>query len=244
MPIQFTPHTPRWVKMLVMLIIAIMPINATLQAQSTTLDSCSVYEAAYRTFMQQRWKADRTEYIVTTRKKWWYYLPSMGWSLRSPHVVANTGVLAQIDRDKLTLAAKLESLDLRYQVEYVETVQRIRTEYRKLIVRQEQLDRDRKLLDHLRRIQAIHTEAATNPAPTMTPEQRIQSQYSYEVALSTYQQKVADWELLALDFFQLCRYNLPDVQLVAAAQPDCILIDRQWIEPDLNRIDVVSIPKR
>lgn len=244
MGIPYTPHTPGHQKALAILIIAFMPVSASLFAQQITLDSVTVYEQAYRSYLQQRWKAERAEFIVTTRKKWWYYLPSVGYSLRSPLVQVNTGILAQIDRDKLTMAARLESLDARYQVEFVETVQRIRVEYRKLVVRREQLERERQLLSYLRSIQAIHTEAATNPNPTMTPEQRIQSKHGFEVALSTFQAKAADWDVAVLDFFALCRYELPELQLIHVAQADCGLMDRQSPHPYLGMIDVVTIPKR
>lgn len=239
--ISFTPRIPGPIYIVVMLTVAFMPISTTLPAQSITLDSLSVYEASYRSYMQQRWRAERTEFTVTTRKKWWYYLPSLGWSLKSPQVVANTGILAQIDRDKLTMRARLASLDARYELEFKETLQRIRHEYQKLLVQRTQMERSRRLLVCLRQIQAIHTEAATNPTPTMTPEQRINSQHGYELAVAQVQDQVTEWELAVLTFFELCRYELPDLPLVPVADAECILRS-DWRQSTEPLIEVASFP--
>ncbi|MBO0950901.1 hypothetical protein [Fibrella forsythiae] len=213
-----TSPIPRWLKVIVTVALAIMPLSATLQAQSITLDSLGTYEASYRTFMVQKWKADRKEFTITTRKKWWYYLPSPGWSFRSPSISLNTGVIAQIDRDKLTLAARLEALDARYQVEYTETLARISTEYRKLVVRSEQLDRERRLLAKLLAIQRINDEAFNKQQ--LSPQDHLQVSYEYERAVSEFRRKESELAITALDFFSLCRFNLPTKQLIDVASSD------------------------
>lgn len=213
-----TSPIPRWVKVIVTAALGIMPLSTTLQAQSITLDSLGTYEASYRTFMVQKWKADRKEFTITTRKKWWYYLPSPGWSFRSPSIGLNTGVIAQIDRDKLTLTARLEALDARYQVEYVETLARISREYRKLLVRAEQLDRERRLLAKLLAIQRINDEAFNRQQ--LSPQEHLQVSYEYERAVSELRRKESELTLAVLDFFSLCRFNLPTKQLIDIASSD------------------------
>ena len=235
--ISFTPHTPRSILFVVRLTIAFMPVSATLLAQSVVLDSLPVYEQSYRQYMLQRWTAERREFLTVNRKKWWYYVPSMGWSFHSPSINANTGVLAQIDYSRTATAAKLVSLDSRYQVDFTETLQRIRHEYQKLLVRAGQLERERRLLDKLRGIQAIHNEAFN--AQTMTPEEHLRNSYSYERAISDFRAKEADLTLAVLDFFELCRFAMPKTQLAELADnEDCPAAQPRTWQP--NGITVVS----
>lgn len=228
---MFTPQTPHAVKITMWLTVLLLPWSTILLAQKTNtsantinLDSVSIYEASYRLFMVQQWKANRSEFTVTTRKKWWYYLPSVGYSLRSPLVQMNTGVLTQIDRDKLTMAARLESIDARYQVEFTETLARIRIEYRKLLVRSEQIERERATLAKLRGIMAIHTDAFN--AQTMPPEEHLRHAYNHENAINQFRAKESDLVLAALDFFALCRYQMPETRLIDVAQIDCPATER------------------
>ncbi|RYC70012.1 hypothetical protein [Spirosoma sordidisoli] len=190
--------------------------------QQLTLDSIATYEESYRYYMQQRWKADRKEFTAVSRNKWWYYLPTAGYNLRSPLVHLNTGVLAQIDHDRVTRGARLESIDARYQVEFTETLGRIRAEHRKLQVRKDQLQRDRKLLDKLNRIRQIHDEA--HRSQTMTPEEYIRNVYQHEAAISLWEAKQADWEVALLEFWNLCRYQMPASRLVEIADADCPVV--------------------
>ena len=222
--IPFTPQTPDWRKAVGIFLIVFCTHCTSLFAQYSStvmLDSLPVYETSYRSYLQARWKAERKEFVQTTRKKWWYYLPTVGWSLRSPMIHANTGVLAEIDYQRTTTTARLESLDARYDVEYRETLGRIRTEYRKLQVQQQQVGREGTLLAHLYRIRLIHDEASRSQ--TMAPEEYQRNVYSHEKAISDYQQHVAQLELAILDFWQLCRYNLPDKPLVDVEQYGCIV---------------------
>jgi hypothetical protein len=118
-------------------------------------------------------------------------------------------------------------MDARYQVEFVETLQRIRNEFEKLTIRKIQLERERKILDKLRGIQAIHNEAFN--AQTMSPEEHLRHSYQYEKAISEFKKSESDLRLSTLDFFILCRYNLPDTQLIKLASDEgCEIRSSMW----------------
>ncbi|WP_143092558.1 hypothetical protein [Arsenicibacter rosenii] len=194
------------------------------QAQETPktyfLDSLSQYEESYRLFLVKKWQAERQEYIITTRKKWWYYLPSLGWALRGPSISANTGILAEIDYNRTVTSTRLESLDARYQVDFQETIGRIRSEYQKILIKQQQLERERVALAKLRAIQAIHNEAFKSQ--TMSPEEHLQHSYQYETTINNFKSKEAELFISILEFQNLCRYHLPDKELVPLEQSDCV----------------------
>ena len=238
--ILYTPHTPQYNKIVVVLTVVISLFSTIAYSQAILLDSCHVYEESYRCFVVRKWTADRREFVAVNKKKWWYYVPTVGVSLRSPLAQVNTGVLAEIDHSNVVNEARLASLDLRYQVEFVETVQRIRLEHRKLLIRKGQLERERLALGRLRSIQAIHAEAVS--AQTMTPEQRLTSLYGYESALSGFQQKESELLLSTLDFFALCRYNLPAMEMLNVADSDCIVIPGH--EQKRDSFEVATMPRR
>ena len=122
------------------------------------------------------------------------------------------------------MTARLGSLDARYQVEFTETLARIRIEYRKLLVRSEQIERERKTLAKLRGIMAIQNEAFN--AQTMAPEEHLRHAYSYEKAMSDFKGKESELVLSVLDFFALCRYEMPDRKLIEIAGSDCPTVER------------------
>jgi hypothetical protein len=223
--ILFTPHTPHSKKAIAVLMIAFMPISTILPAQSIKLDSVAIYEQSYRQFMVQKWTADRKEFTVVNRKKWWYYLPGVGWAFGLPTVNIHTGVIAQIDRDRNVMAAKLSSLDSRYQIDFTEGLAKIRIEYRKLQIRNEQLQQERKLLDKLCGIQAIHNEAFEKQ--TMTPEEHLQNSYQYEKAITDWKNRDSELAVAVLDFFSLCRFEMPDTKLVELASDEGCQIRKQ-----------------
>ena len=132
---------------------------------------------------------------------------------------ANTGTLAQIDRDRNVMAAKLLSLDQRYLVEFVESLARIRFEYRKLLVQYEQIERERQGLKRLYGIMAIHNEAFNSQK--MAPVDHLRETYSYEQAINQYKRRKSELLIQLLEFQNLCRYQLPDRLLVPMADNDC-----------------------
>ncbi|WP_428664396.1 hypothetical protein [Runella sp.] len=74
------------------------------------LQKLEKYEASLKEWHNRKFAADRKEFLETTKKKWWYYLPNVGITLGMPTISTNTGTLAQIDRDRQTKKAKLEAL--------------------------------------------------------------------------------------------------------------------------------------
>jgi hypothetical protein len=213
--IPFTPHTPHRVRVLAVLMVALTtfcPISYSQSRSMVSLDSLSRYEQSYRQYVSQKWQAERQEFIITTRKKWWYYLPNIGYAFGGPSIHTNTGVLAQIDNDRAVLAARLVSLDSRYQVEFVEMLARIRVEYQKLKVRSQQLERERGAMKRLYAIHAIYTEAFNKQ--TMSPEESLKHAYELDKAINELQNRDAELALSVLDFMTLCRYGMPDTKLV------------------------------
>ena len=235
----FTPHTPHALFATIAITVYFVAQSTILQAQTTNLDSVQVYEQSYRQYLLQKWSAERKEFTIVNKKKWWYYLPSIGLQFGLPSVNVNTGVLVQIDRERVVMSARLQSLDSRYQVEFVESLARIRVEYRKLLVRAEQLVREKKLLDKLRGIQAIHNEAFNNQ--TQAPEEHLRNSYQYEKAVSDWRNREAELTLSVLDFFALCRFDMPDTKLTELTSDEgCQIRDTRWAG-----VTVVSeLPKR
>ncbi len=106
---MFTPRPPRLVFATIMTI-TLLSGFCTMAQVNENLQKLEKYEASLKEWHNRKFAADRKEFLETTKKKWWYYLPNVGITLGMPTISTNTGTLAQIDRDRQTKKAKLEAL--------------------------------------------------------------------------------------------------------------------------------------
>lgn len=134
--ILFTPHTPR-PRIILMIAVMLVSLSSTItKAQIIYSEAASLdtLEASLKYWHNQKWQAERGELIEGKSKKWWYYLPSVGLQFGLPSIQFGTGTLAVIDRDKRLIAARLEGIDRKAQLDYNTELQQLRLGYQLVLI--------------------------------------------------------------------------------------------------------------
>ncbi len=200
----------------------------TLIFNEISLQELPKYEESLRIYHNRKFAAERKEFIETTRKKWWYYLPNIGLVLGMPTVSSNTGIIAQIDRDRQTKKAKLEALQEKRKSR-VPIPRRITPTTSQvpqtLLLNLKPSKNTKRLFDKKTAITSIYSEGFN--AQKITPLEMLRE----DVAQQTARNQMRDNErrLIKL-FFELeafAYFNYPtDAELIKFVDMDCELINR------------------
>ena len=111
-----------------------------------------------------------------------------------------------------------------------EMLGRIRAEYQKVVVRSDQLGREKKSLSRLAVIMAIHEEAYRTQATA--PEEFLRQTYSYENSVNALDRLTAELRIQVLEFEILCRHHLPARPLVPSDYYGCPMEDSAFMRQD------------
>ncbi|WP_041341138.1 hypothetical protein [Runella slithyformis] len=200
--------------------VTVKTAQTTLNISGINLQKLEKYEESLRIFHNRKFGADRKEFIETTKKKWWYYLPNVGFTFGMPTIGTNTGTLAQIDRDRQTKKAKLEALQAKAEFEYREELLQLRTKYKTLLLESQTIQELESLLGKKVAITSIYTEGFN--ANKITPLEMLREEVAQETAKA--QMKENERRLIKL-FFELeafAHYNYPaNEELIKFADMDC-----------------------
>ncbi|GAA4461955.1 hypothetical protein GCM10023189_38060 [Nibrella saemangeumensis] len=215
---MFTPRTPRPFFFL-LLGVATLTYNST-NAQKVTdlsLQPIQIYENSLKNYYYQRWQAERKEFQITHQKGIWQYTPSIGLVFGLPSVNWNPYQLFQAKQDKRVLAAKLASIDDRYQVEYNETIMKLRADHKKIQIEAARYKMLETEFFHQQEIQSIHTEAYM--AKDITPLQFKEKHTAQLNAQHAMQNKEIDMMLMIIELEKLARYEMPAQKLSDGPPP-------------------------
>ncbi|RAJ89864.1 hypothetical protein LX87_05659 [Larkinella arboricola] len=184
------------------------------QHDDLPIQPLSVYETNLKRYYTTKWQADRKEFETVHKKKWWYYLPNVGWAFGLPTVTLGTSTLAQIDRDKTVMKAKLDGIDAKAHYEYNEALLELRTRYR-LLTREREHDRlERQLTDPVENsIMQIHTDAFTDQK--ITPLEHLQKKREHSRFKLQRHERRNELYHHWLELEQLARYQMPQETLQA-----------------------------
>lgn len=242
--ILFTPQTPRTIFAAYMALSLFSCLNTILQAQNTpkgqnqpeiaqntlifkeiSLQELPKYEESLRIYHNRKFAAERKEFLETTRKKWWYYLPNIGFTFGMPTVNSNTGTLAQIDHDRQTKKAKLEALQAKAEFQYREELLQLRTKYQTLLLESQTIEEQTKLFNKKSGIASIYSEGFN--AQKITPLEMLREDVAQETARIQFRDNERRLIKLFFDLEAFAHYNYPtDAELIKFVDMDCEMSER------------------
>lgn len=210
--ILLTPHTPGLI-FFVLIALTLLSSHSTKAQDTLRLKELPVYEASLKQYYSRKWQVDQKEFTQINRKKWWYYLPSVGIQFGMPSVQFGTGTLAQIDRDKATSRAKLEAMEARARLEYNEALLQLRVMYRKLRIEMLTVENDdwRLLPVIYGRIIDIHNEAFNDQK--MTPLEHLTKNVEDRRRRLTALEHITVLRVKVLELEEFAHYGLTDNSL-------------------------------
>ncbi|MGM9508792.1 hypothetical protein ACS5NO_13740 [Larkinella sp. GY13] len=190
------------------------------------LQDILTYEASLKRYYSQKWQADRKEFQTVHKKKWWYYLPNVGWAFGLPTVTFGTSTLAQIDRDKVMMKGKLDGIDARAKYEYNEALLQLRTMHRIVVLEMEQFGYELQATKALESgIIKIHDDTFNDEK--MKPLEHLQKSLEHERFVLQLKEKNKALVQMWLELEQFARYQMPEESLEPVAGETVDLSSRQ-----------------
>ncbi len=206
-----TPRTPR-LKKIAGLALLCISWNLTLSQNPKNglidLKNLETYEQSLTDFYVKKWKSERSEFEIVNEKKIWQYLPSVGIQFGLPSINYNPYQLFQARQDKKILAAKVQSIDKKYLLEYQDQIQAIRNEYVKIQLEIEALKREEKRLQNETKFFNDFTSNEEHDK-IITPKEFRVKIMEMEEKSNNYEKMKDIIALKILDFYKLSKYQLP-----------------------------------
>lgn len=195
-------------------------------SQIVKLEPLSTYESSLRQYYLQKFQADKIEFEETTKKKWWYYLPSVGIQFGLPSVQLNTGVLAQIDRDRQQKKTKVNGLYWQAESQFKDDLLKLRNTYRRIQLEQETEPEHQEQIELESKIHQVYADgyARQEIKPVDFLNEQVK-QNSRQIAFAATQRRLA---LLILDLELLAHYPFPKDDFIPLdSEMECIMKDRK-----------------
>jgi len=213
MPILYTPRTPAWPKILLAAACLLAWTSAKCQ-EALLLRPLADYEASLKAYHLKKWQVDRTELMDRQKKKWWYYLPTVGLQFGLPSVQFNTQTLEQWDRDKALTKARLAAIDARAELTYNQELLQLRTMYRKLEIELDAIGGENyQIMQRLHeRIMMIHNDAFNDRK--MTPLEHLTKNIQYRQQLEGEKAQIRSLQLKVLELEELAKYGMVGNRLI------------------------------
>lgn len=206
--IMCTPHTPRLVNITAMVIIAssiFCTISKSQEYNYITIPPEDTLAHSLKLYHNRLWMSEREEFLNLSKKKWWYYLPTVGLQFGLPSVQFGTGTLAVIDRDKISRNQKLKSIDLRRKTDFNDQLTALHSKYAILKIRAARIKTLKVIRDRKRELFDIYLESWSKK--DITPEEFKIKELSFfesDLAFDTYRDQVL---VEALELFAFCHLN-------------------------------------
>ncbi|MCK8495859.1 hypothetical protein M0L20_28595 [Spirosoma sp. RP8] len=207
---MFTPRTPRPFFLLLALGAGLSIANLG-KAQDVKLLPLSVYETSLVTFHAQKVKTACLEYQASTKKKWWYYLPTLGYSFGLPSVNGGTNQLIQLDQTRQQNWAKLEAITSQAQLDYRTELHQLRSLYQALEIEQATIADSYTTEQMEKRIFSISAEA--HDKKEIKPVEFHQAQLLYQRQVTGHEQQRRSYRLRIVELARFARYNFPEETL-------------------------------
>lgn len=240
MRIMYTPQTPqanKGILTILWLFSSFCTIFTGLKAQNnnlteitpqmaqnqaiTTLKPLKEYEESLWLYHNKKFGAEMKRYKEVTKKKWWYYLPNVGFTFGLPSVGFNTGIIAQIDRDRNIKRTELESIEAQSKLTYQNELLMLRTIYKIILVDMEALDENLRIWNKSIAISKIYIEGFNEQK--VTPLEMLKEDRVLEVERLRRNNESRQILTRIFRLEEFAHYNLPNNDLIKFDDSDCIL---------------------
>jgi hypothetical protein len=220
MSILHTPQTPRWNYIAGLLVILLSWNNLKAQNGNNTeiqnqneyksnhvIKSLETYERSLTDYYVRKWRIEHDVLSTTKAKRWWRYMPSIGIQLGLPSIVWNPYNIMQIEQDKRVLEANLKAIDERYLIEYQDAIKNLEVEYNKLIIQNDIILKERRMLENYRNFFNDFTTREYQDK-IITPKEFQQKRIEMEEKEKNIWIVKQRLETSILDFLKLAKYEL------------------------------------
>jgi hypothetical protein len=189
------------------------------------------YSLSCKAYLNKQWTAERAEFVNVQRGKNWNLVPSVGLAFGLPSVSFNTGQIASYKQRQSETAAKLKSIDLRYNLMLNEQLNLITIEHNKLEIEQEKMS----IIAHENATKAqmwkIYQEAYLKKE--LKPLDFYAQKLAFEAAQNNYLLAIQQFKIGVLELEKLAHYNMPQEVIYYTDNPECPLEEPRdmMIEP-------------
>ena len=196
------PHPPLRI-FLLLLLLAVCGRSANGQG----LLSYETYAISMKSYLNKAWTVERTEYINIQKGKNWNLVPNVGIVFGLPSVNLNTSAIATYKQRQAETAAKLKSIDLKYELLLNESLNNLRIEMEKAKNENERLTSFQNQLATREMIYQIHKEAYSKKE--MKPIDYLREKLLYETFKSEIENKNRDYVVMIKNVEKLAHYDMP-----------------------------------
>lgn len=216
---MYTPQTPRLI-FTAILATTLLSGFCTIAQQLTDLKKLTEYEESLRLYHNRKFAADRKEYLETTKKKWWYYLPNVGITLGMPTISTNTGTIAQIDRDRQLKKAKLEALQAQAEFQFREELLKLRYMYQLLEIEYPTIQEKQTVLGKVKGQTNLTIEGYN--AQKVTISEMLAQDANLERERNSANEAIRRLHRMKIELEQFAHYNFPaSAELIKFTEMDC-----------------------
>jgi hypothetical protein len=132
----YTPRTPRSKIIAFGLVLLVaLPFLGISQKMKHEIKPITDYENSFMVHIGEKY--DLANYRVKeVKKKWWYWLPNIGFTFGLPHISFNSNQLAVFDKQNEERKLKQLELHEQFRIQYNEGLQVIRTKFRLIQIKE------------------------------------------------------------------------------------------------------------
>lgn len=176
-------------------------------AKAQQLLDYDTYAVSLKSYLNKAWTAERTEYINIQKGKNWNLVPNVGFAFGLPSINLNTSAVASYKQRQAETAAKLKSIDLKYDLMLNEQLNNLRIEVEKAA------NENAKLLSYQAQVETrelmykIYKEAYSKKE--MKPIDYLREKLNYETFRADVDNKGRDYLVVVKNVEKLAHYNMP-----------------------------------
>lgn len=204
---MFTPRTPRSKKRLAVVVLLVLAWNLGIAQHSEQIQRLDVYEQSLRKYHAEKVKVELTEYKEMTKRKWWYYMPQLGFNLGLPSVNGGTSQIVQLDVQKQQNRARIAGIIANSVMEFRTDLLHLRQLYETALIIAEELNELLQIAKLQSTIFAVSEEA--NRQQQIKPVEYQQALLSYQQQRLAHEAKRRVYRLKIIEVENLARYRFP-----------------------------------
>lgn len=224
---MFTPRTPSMGNVAVWFISMMLWANLGIsQGNKHEIKAISDYQNSL--LEHYGVKYDLANYSVKeVKKKWWYWLPNVGFTFGLPHVSLNTNQLAVFDKQNEERKLKQLEIHQDYKIQFNEGLAEIRRKYRLIELKQIELSQEIRKFIIIESIYKIEKSAFNKEGST--PLEKLKADLVFEESSNYLNMLERQIEIMILDLEIYSFYNIPN-QLFRESLDECILESKEFVK--------------
>jgi len=228
--ILFPPHTPPMRISTICVVLWLSWNFTSVFAQSSArpfveMQPIEVYQKSLKLYYNKSWTAQRKEFQDLNVKGVLYYFPSIGFQFGLPSVQFSLSNILNYKRDKKVNRSKLNSLDLKLELELNERLQELKTEYVKIQYEFDKIKAYERSWSSIKGIWAVRQECCNKNQCTPLECRQI------ELESLQWEEKDrvmrADFVIKILELEKLSKYDLPNEKIYFSKE-ECILESEEF----------------